>query len=218
MKELLNPNSEGWNEDLLKSLFVRTKFRQSWPYLLVWWELKIDLYGHNIKWSIYSFLWYKVGRLRKYQQKREEGPSSRRIEDESRLWKKVWSLNIKKKMQHFIWKTCYDRLSVPVNLKRRRIQVDEVCRQCGEETETTKHLIFHYGKSQIIWKLSPMRWDGMNQHTNSFKEWWQEHDKVKKDQDMQVGQELIAYILWQIWKARNAWVFTGERRIEREIV
>lgn len=104
-----------------------------------------------LKWSIYSLsLGYKVARMRKHQQKWEKGPSSRRTEDETKLWKKVWSLNIKKNIQHFFWKVCLERLPVAVNLKRRGIQVDEVCRKCGNEAETTEHLFFHYGKSQII--------------------------------------------------------------------
>lgn len=103
--------------------------------------------------------------------KGEEGTSYGRTEEEKKLWKMVWSLNIKKKIQYFIWKTCYDRLPVATNLRKRGIQVDEVCRICGEETETTKHILFHCGRSQLIWKLTPVGWDGMIQQTNSFKEW-----------------------------------------------
>lgn len=58
----------------------------------------------------------------------------------------------------------------------------------------------------------------MMQHTSSFREWWKEHGKAHNNKDLQERQELTAYTLWHIWKARNAWNFNDEKRTEREIV
>lgn len=66
-----------------------------------------------------------------------------------------------------------------------------------------------------------LQWDGMawTSRLTPLKSGGEKMAKqIKKDQDMQYRQELTPYILWQIWKARNAWLFTGERRTEREIV
>lgn len=98
------------------------------------------------------------------------------------------------------------------------MKIEEVCKQCEEETETIEHLFFHCGKSKLIWKLSLVNWDGVRQHTNSFMEWWQEHGVVNISKELPARHELIAYILWHIWKACNAWNFSNENRTEREIV
>lgn len=50
----------------------------------------------------------------------------------------------------------------------------------------------------------------------SFKEWWKEHRKVRNKMELQVRQELTAYILWYIWKAKNAQ--KAGKCIEREVV
>lgn len=41
---------------------------------------------------------------------------------------------------------------------------------------------------------------------------------MKQDNAIQDRQELTTYILWQTWKARNAYLFNGGRKTEREIV
>lgn len=76
----------------------------------------------------------------------EEGSSRTGAEDEVKLWKKVWQMAIKEKLQHFIWKPCHDRISAVVNLKRRII-ADDRCRQCATQAETQEHLFFHCHKA-----------------------------------------------------------------------
>lgn len=82
--------------------------------------------------------------------KGDEGSSSRQEEEERKMWKKIWSLDIKKKIQHFIWRTCNTRISVGVNLKRRRVQVDDICKQCEEGLESVEHLFFKCAKSELV--------------------------------------------------------------------
>lgn len=45
---------------------------------------------------------YKVAKISKKKAKGDERTSKRREEDEEKMWKKVWKLDIKKKIQHFI--------------------------------------------------------------------------------------------------------------------
>lgn len=58
----------------------------------------------------------------------KEGSSTTRGEDEEKLLKNVWKLDIKKKVQHFIWKACRDRIPVGVKLRERGIIADDRCR------------------------------------------------------------------------------------------
>lgn len=67
-----------------------------------------------------------------YQMEKSEG-------DKGKMWKKVWSLNIKKKIQHFLWRAVHNQIPVESNLKKRGIQVEGICKQCGEGMETVEH-------------------------------------------------------------------------------
>lgn len=45
---------------------------------------------------------YKTEQKRKKQAVGDEGTSTKRKEVEAKMWKNVWHLNIKKKIQHFL--------------------------------------------------------------------------------------------------------------------
>lgn len=105
-----------------------------------------------------------------------------------------------------------------MNLRKRGVQVDEICRLYREDAETIEQLFFHCGRSQLIRKLSPVSWEELQNNTNSFREWWKEQSRVKNSWDLQDRQEFTTYLMWHIWKARNAWIFNGEKRSEIEVV
>lgn len=93
--------------------------------------------------------------------KGDVGSSCRNEEEERKMWNQIWSLDIKKKIQHFIWRAFHNQLLVEVNLKKRGTQVDGVCRQCGEGMETMEHLFFHCAKAKMVWRLAPANWEGL---------------------------------------------------------
>lgn len=79
-----------------------------------------------------------------------EGLSAGRDKEEELLWKGIWNLNIEKKVQYFIWRACHNKIPVGVNLKKRSLQVDERCKQCGEGMGIVEHMFFHCPKAQVI--------------------------------------------------------------------
>lgn len=70
--------------------------------------------------------------------------------------KKIRSLDIKKKIQHFIWRACHNRIPVGANLMKKGVQIDGICKQCGEGMETGEHLFFQCANSRLIWRLAPV--------------------------------------------------------------
>lgn len=85
------------------------------------------------------------GTVRK-KERWDEGTSKQRVANEEKLWQKIWKLDVKKKIQHFIWKACHNRIPMNANLKKRGMKVDTICKQCGEAVETTEHLFFSVPK------------------------------------------------------------------------
>ncbi|CAH2946199.1 MAG: hypothetical protein PPHERAN_6371 [uncultured Paraburkholderia sp.] len=159
-----------------------------------------------------------MGEKNRNKRGRDKGSCNSGCEEEARMWKQIWSLNVKKKLKHFIWRACHDRLPVGSNVQKRGVKVDDICMQCGEASEIGEHLFFHYRKSKMIWKLAPISWEGMMSYAESVKEWWIQHSNSKNCVEFQSRLELTLYLWWQIWKARNDWVFRGERKSEMDIV
>lgn len=61
---------------------------------------------------------YKMAKECEKRSKGNEGTSAGRDKGEEELWRKIWSLNVKKiKVQHFVWKACHNKILVEVNLK-----------------------------------------------------------------------------------------------------
>ena len=58
------------------------------------------------------------------------------------LWKKLWSLNVPPKVRTFMWRACCNVLPTKSNLARRKVQIDPKCSFCGQEDETTQHILW----------------------------------------------------------------------------
>lgn len=45
---------------------------------------------------------YTVEQTKRKQARGDEGSNNRNVEEEGKMWKKVWNLNIKQKIKHFL--------------------------------------------------------------------------------------------------------------------
>ncbi|CAA0817765.1 subtilase family protein, partial [Striga hermonthica] len=125
---------------------------------------------------------------------------------------------IKGKIKHFMWKCYSGILPVSCNLKSKGIQLDEICKTCGEAPETIEHLFFHCSKSMQIWTLAPVTWEGLQEDTQNFRGWWNKLCTMKASRMSDSRIEMTAHILWWIWKDRNWWVFQQLKRSAKEVV
>lgn len=92
---------------------------------------------------------YKQAKALETRAKGDKGTRARTVEGDEKLWKGIWNLNINKKIQHFIWRACHNKIPVGVNLRKKGMEIDEVCKQCGKELETVEHLFFHCPKARL---------------------------------------------------------------------
>lgn len=219
VKELMNPNGSGWDQNLLSQLFSQEEIRSINETIfssmgtsdrLVWSASKTGQFSVRDG--------YKVAKLYKDQSLGGEGTSYRRVEEEKALWDGLWNMNIKKKVQHFLWRACHDKLPVLSNLVKRRVKVDSRCKLCGEGVENVEHVFFHCAEAKATWKLAPVHWDGLDEYTTSFKDWWKKLEGAGTQEVIKDRKELSGYILWQIWKNRNAWHFQSARHSPYEVV
>lgn len=131
---------------------------------------------------------------------------------EKSLWSKIWKVKTQPKIRHFLWKALAGALAVSSRLQIRGIQVDTTCSSCRHEPETICHVLFHCSTAREIWERSsiPLPPSGLS-HNSVF---LNIHYLLLCINNNQIAQDLrlsIPWILWSIWKARNAWVFEKTR-------
>lgn len=136
----------------------------------------------------------------------------------NQIWRELWKMNIKYKLKIFIWKCIHNMLPGKENIFRRTQNGSPVCCECGEGIETVEHILFQCRKAQIIWKLAPIHWDGLQHHTACFKNWWAEVIQAKSRQEGRDHIALTVNILWQIWKARNKKEFERKSTEELKVI
>ena len=72
---------------------------------------------------------------------------------DQRLWKRLWSLNVPSKVKTFMWRACYNVLPTKSNLARQKVQIDPKCSFCGQQDETTQHILWEYPFARNVWAL-----------------------------------------------------------------
>ena len=83
---------------------------------------------------------------------------------------------------------------------------------CGEMTENLEHMLFFCQHAELLWKVAPIYWNGLNGYRNNFWHWWNRLVEAKERKEGRSHIELIINILWQIWKSRNLIQFSNNRK------
>ena len=73
------------------------------------------------------------------------------------IWKQLWNLNLKYKIKHFIWKCLQKGVAVKKAIYKRTGRGDMICPVCGDEVETSKHMLLTCTRAQCVWKLAAVR-------------------------------------------------------------
>ncbi|KAK9997417.1 hypothetical protein SO802_022103 [Lithocarpus litseifolius] len=72
------------------------------------------------------------------------------------IWKSLWRLPIPHKARHFAWRACREALPTKVNLRRRKVLIDDSCEWCKEKPETAGHALWSCPRAQEVWECSKL--------------------------------------------------------------
>ncbi|XP_010445988.1 PREDICTED: uncharacterized protein LOC104728742 [Camelina sativa] len=126
----------------------------------------------------------------------------------------VWQVKCPPKIQHFMRQVLSGCLSVSFNLRRWGIACDLGCSRCGADDETINHAIFVCPSARQVWALSHVPVGPISFPTDSLYA-NMDHFLGSKNPVSQASD--FPWVMWYIWKARNAWVFENKDEQPGEI-
>ncbi|XP_010451645.1 PREDICTED: uncharacterized protein LOC104733795 [Camelina sativa] len=116
----------------------------------------------------------------------------------------VWRAHCPPKIQHFMWQVLSGCISVSANLGRRGIACDIGCVRCGADEETVNHAIFTCPPARQVWALAHVPVGPISFPTDSV---YANVDHFLGQQNPGAHVAAFPWLMWYIWKARNARVF-----------
>lgn len=69
-----------------------------------------------------------------------------------KVWEKLWKLCIPSKIKHFSWKALNEILPTNINLKKRGMDIPQICHICMSANESTDHILFDCHRATEIWR------------------------------------------------------------------
>ncbi|KAJ4769205.1 RNA-directed DNA polymerase (reverse transcriptase)-related family protein [Rhynchospora pubera] len=206
VRDLLNPQTHQWNLDSHTNLFQPTSIHQilslpnipsqdtSTPDKLVW----------TVSKNVHFIL--KLAYLKLTNPLPQIQPDP--------LWGHIWNIrDLIPKVRTFIWKAARGALPTMHELSKRIGRISPMCPRCHEENETMHHLLFICNASRATWYLSPF-----NLRTEYLPLQLREV-LLQVTATLQDGHlQLFCYIMWSLWKSRNAVIFNAQQENPKSIL
>ncbi|XP_010424289.1 PREDICTED: uncharacterized protein LOC104709359 [Camelina sativa] len=127
----------------------------------------------------------------------------------------VWKVRCPPKLHHFMWQAFSGCIPVSRNLRRRGIACDLGCSRCGAEEETVNHVLFLCPPARQMWALSQIP---VGPHCFPVESVYANMDHFLDPKSPGSHVSAFPWILWYLWKARNAKVFENITERPEEVV
>uniref|UniRef100_A0A2N9ETE5 Reverse transcriptase domain-containing protein n=1 Tax=Fagus sylvatica TaxID=28930 RepID=A0A2N9ETE5_FAGSY len=194
--ELISPQTNHWDESLIDNIFF--------PYDAV--AIKsIPLSEGTAEdkpfWPGTKTGQYTVRSGYKFLQTEDmtTQPSCSNLQPMKQMWKEVWSLQVPKKIQMFMWRSLKDSLPSKLNLKKKHVVQDSGCDLCGALTEDILHALCFCPHASAAWGEDPGLKEIRNFNSLNFMELWCQLGKMEPPMD----REVFSTTCWAIWHRRN---------------
>ncbi|XP_017979793.1 PREDICTED: uncharacterized protein LOC18594299 [Theobroma cacao] len=122
------------------------------------------------------------------------------------FWKRIWHLELPRKVILFLWKTLNGILPTRQALIYRSIIFESNCPSCDNELETDFHCLCCCPLARAVWHFSKWGFTNIEVLFSSVQDWifyifqMLENEEISK----------IGCILWALWKVRNLKIFQGK--------
>lgn len=130
--------------------------------------------------------------------------------------KDVWTATCSPKMKVFLWSVIQKALPLGEQLQQRGIQADVRCYKC-KEVESTMYSFFNCPFAQEIWNLIPLKNVVHLATEGSFREAVAAFRQAICLPPSGVSGNIVPWICWAIWTARNLEIFEKRHLSPMEI-
>ncbi|XLR06744.1 hypothetical protein S83_034682 [Arachis hypogaea] len=128
-------------------------------------------------------------------------------------------MRVTPKVKLFAWRLAHEGIAVKAKLNEKLPQVSSLCPRYQSALETPMHAIVFCPEVLQIWNNSPVASTILHDPNLKAWDWWSQFMEVEKSKpNFRIRSAQVAYLLWQIWLARNALVFEDQCQEPRKIM
>jgi hypothetical protein len=155
VSDLMDPQSNQWNQQLLNQTFfpMEAKLITQIPLInpmeddMISWQGTKDG-NYTVRSGYHALMDWN------YAKKNQTKPSSNSARHTN--WKKLWQLNNPPKHLHLIWRILNNSIPIKTNLISKGITCDSWCPRCNAEPETIEHTFLKCDWARHVWFNSPL--------------------------------------------------------------
>ena len=71
--------------------------------------------------------------------------------EDTQVWKQIWSMNMPQKVKTLLWKACREAMPTKHSLFWRKITEDDLCVRCRAATENSLHALWSCSELDLVW-------------------------------------------------------------------
>lgn len=122
----------------------------------------------------------------------------------------IWSSQSLPKVKKFLWQ-CSVEAAIPTkrSLRLKKCYDSPLCPICLEEVETIEHMLLLCPWAMEVWSLCPLDIHIRRERIYRIEQWMLETLDACRGEEVEAQNcgTIFSFLCWNIWKARNAWVF-----------
>ncbi|XP_010462992.1 PREDICTED: uncharacterized protein LOC104743634 [Camelina sativa] len=130
----------------------------------------------------------------------------------NKLKERIWKVHTEPKIQMFLWRMLSGALAVADCMNSHGVHVNPVCQVCNAANETIAHVLFGCSLASRVWEATalPLPSQGfLNSITENVEYIF---GLMNKSTILERWRNVIPLLLWEIWKARNVFVFENRNQ------
>lgn len=123
----------------------------------------------------------------------------------------VWKSGYSNKLKHFLWLASQDKLATNLLRRTQNLTDSATCPDCAAPEEYVIHTLHDCPATRSIWKnlLRPAQ---LHRFISTPTQQWLEENSLRNSfisQELPQTEQKWVFVtgVWEIWKARNTWVF-----------
>ncbi len=209
--ELIDSARGVWKEDLVRSCFSPVDVEHILHYplhplqpadVLIWWGTS------SSKFTIKSAYHSALSVLQVHS-----SPESSNFMGMQQFWQAVWSMQLSRKIQHFVWRLCLNILPTKDNLAKRNILSTPECPIYGVGAKSSIHVFRQCVFTKKVWEGNTLLLDLLVEGRQGILDWFWGIWKLKGEAALQE----VAVVSWGLWNVRNSALFRDLIKIPSKV-